>query len=416
MIRIDSSILDHFTVNYMDLFCIIISHIISLPRFSMPSNISDAEQQRALPRPLALAFFAGPLTSLPSSPECIASTKAITTKRTTSFAASPPSTTRRVCVRATASAPQRRRKRKANVPGKQSSAARRGGRGFLSVLDDMMEKQYGRGKMYYGPSTMRKQEETAKNVHEDIEEEWEDLKPDPVLVAGGTGRTGQWVVLGLLNQGFNVRVLTRRFERAEELFGESGGNVDVFEANLDSPSTGELAEAVRGARAVVFIAGNGTANLFGIPIPGSPPPPSAKNLLDAIVENASDIQRFVMVAQDAYQDTSRSQLTASNIPYVVLKPGKLSDEEGGLKSISVSVASSDDNDNTDTGASITRLDLAQVVCQALVHDRSIRKLAENDPDNEGDFQFPSTTIAVSNGDAPFDETDATFWTNTFSNL
>jgi len=236
--------------------------------------------------------------------------------------------------------------------------------------------------------------------------ECKDIKADAVLVAGGT----EWVVLGLLNQGFNVRVLTRRFERAEELLGESGGNVDVFEADLNSDDT-ELERADSGVRAVVFI-GNGNASWFG----NGPPPPSAKILTDTVSQHAPDIQRFVMVSQVTHQEPSEAQLSgasSANIPYVVVKPGKLTDDESGLKSISISSSSSNNNYSNRT---ITRLNLAQVVCQAMVHDRSIRKLAENDLDNEGEFDFPSATIHVSNGDGAFEETNGTFWTDQFSNL
>jgi len=258
-------------------------------------------------------------------------------------------------------APQRRRKRKPDAP---PQAAARTSRGFLGVLDDMMEKQYGRGKLYYGPSAMRKQEETALVDDAGAEEdEWEDLKPNPVLVAGGTGRSGQWVVLGLLNQGFNVRVLTRSFERAEQLFGESGGNVDVFEADLNATNDDdvELAAAVRGARAVVFIAGNGSTSWFG----AGPPPPAAINLLEIVSREAPDIHRFVLVAQGKHQDAAESRLVSGSIPYVVVRPGKLSDEEGGLKTIRISSASSDTPSSLASNANanqITRLDLAQVVC------------------------------------------------------
>jgi hypothetical protein len=84
-----------------------------------------------------------------------------------------------------------------------------------------MGKKYGRGYIYYGEPERLK----SDPVEDGELEEDELLKEDAVLVVGGTGRTGQWITLGLLNQGFNVRVLTRSFERAEKLFGPSGSNV-----------------------------------------------------------------------------------------------------------------------------------------------------------------------------------------------
>jgi hypothetical protein len=88
-----------------------------------------------------------------------------------------------------------------------------------------MGKKYGRGYIYYGEPERLKTDTVADEgpVLDEM------LKENAILVVGGTGRTGQWITLGLLNQGFNVRVLTRRFDSAEALFGPSGSNVSLLE-------------------------------------------------------------------------------------------------------------------------------------------------------------------------------------------
>jgi hypothetical protein len=93
------------------------------------------------------------------------------------------------------------------------------------AVDDLMGKKYGRGYIYYGEPERLKTDTVADEgpVLDEM------LKENAILVVGGTGRTGQWITLGLLNQGFNVRVLTRRFDSAEALFGPSGSNVSLLE-------------------------------------------------------------------------------------------------------------------------------------------------------------------------------------------
>ena len=53
-----------------------------------------------------------------------------------------------------------------------------------------------------------------------------------VLVMGGTGRLGAWVVLGLLREGFRMWVMRRRREQAGGMFGPGGSNVEVVEGEL----------------------------------------------------------------------------------------------------------------------------------------------------------------------------------------
>lgn len=121
---------------------------------------------------------------------------------------------------------QPRRRRRPSRPKKQSSQ-------FERSVDDLVGKRMGRGYIYYGERTGGRAGEEADAVAAaeaasaaetgQLSDE-EFLKDDAILVAGGCGRTGQWITLGLVNQGFNVRVLTRDFDRAEKLFGPSGSN------------------------------------------------------------------------------------------------------------------------------------------------------------------------------------------------
>jgi uncharacterized protein YbjT (DUF2867 family) len=54
-----------------------------------------------------------------------------------------------------------------------------------------------------------------------------------ILVVGGTGMLGKPVVKNLINNGFEIRVLTRSKEKARGLFDE---RVEIFEGNVNVPN------------------------------------------------------------------------------------------------------------------------------------------------------------------------------------
>lgn len=277
---------------------------------------------------------------------------------------------------------------------------------FERTIDDLTMKRMGKGTIYYGPRSGHMQEQQS----EDSEEEYL-LKPDPVLVTGGTGRTGQWISLGLLNQEFNVRVFTRSFDRAEKLFGPSGSNVDIFEGDISNYN--QVLDAVDGSIAIVCASGAPwwlPGGFAAVDVTG------VSNLVKAAQESGG-ISRFVLLsASEQNSGRGSAKLKAeqivreSGLPYVILRVTKLSDTQGGIQEIVL---------NPEIGAarinarSITRVDLAQVVCQALVYGRSVSQLNEADPDSE--FDFPNCTIVASNGPNPF-VPDKRFWKREFNRI
>jgi uncharacterized protein YbjT (DUF2867 family) len=72
-----------------------------------------------------------------------------------------------------------------------------------------------------------------------------------VLVAGATGKSGEWVVKRLLHYGVPVRVFSREREKALRLFGES---VDIVTGKIQSVS--DVARAVKGCDAVISALGS----------------------------------------------------------------------------------------------------------------------------------------------------------------
>jgi nucleoside-diphosphate-sugar epimerase len=72
-----------------------------------------------------------------------------------------------------------------------------------------------------------------------------------VLVAGATGRTGQWVVKRLLHYGIPARVFSREQEKAYALFG---GTVEIVTGKIQNAE--DVAQAVNGCDAVISALGS----------------------------------------------------------------------------------------------------------------------------------------------------------------
>lgn len=286
---------------------------------------------------------------------------------------------------------------------------------FDATLDNLTMKRMGRGTQYYGE---RIQADEAPNSDEqflegsDQSENLMQLRPGAVVVTGGTGRTGQWVALGLVNNGFNVRVLTRSVPRAEAIFGPSGSNVDIVKGDLTNPQG--LPETLASASALVLCSAaprwlpftHDAVDARGI-----------ENVIRAAVE-AKSVRRIILIS-----DTTTSSMHARakrraehvikecGIPYVIVRASALSDEEGGIRQIDIRPSLS-----ISTSARIkpvTRIDLAQCVCQALVHHRRVEAILEEDPDSG--VAFPNCVVTIANSDAPY-VPNRRFWPSVFNRV
>lgn len=310
---------------------------------------------------------------------------------------------------------------------------------FEETIDNMTMKRMGRGTIYYGPrptyddptadAAQSAADPDPEGDGDDVDVDDGTLKPDAVLVTGATGRTGQWIALGLLNQDFNVRCLSRSFDAVERIFGPSGANVDVFEGDLTRPS--DVEPAVDGALAIVVASG---APLWRLTLPGAAVDAvAAQNLAAAAKRNhPASVSRIVLISSAASQGPRAAGKRAAErlvrecgVPYVIVRVGKLTDEEGGIKRVSMrpvpsavrgggeGMAEGQGEEGEDALRPISRLDLAQCVCQALVYDRKVRALRQDDPD--GDFEFPNCVMTAENLDEEF-VADKRFWTTQFSKI
>ena len=195
-----------------------------------------------------------------------------------------------------------------------------------------------------------------------------------VLVAGATGRTGQWVVKRLKHYGIDYRLFVRSGEKALEMFGaEVVDRLTI--GNIERE--GDIDAAVKNADAVICAVGGNVMD------PESPPPSSIDR--DGVVRFASrskkqGVKKFILVSSLAvtkpdhplnkYGNVLTMKLEAENevrrlygekgISYTILRPGGLIDEEGALRHTMLF----DTGDRIETGT-INRSDVAEAAVEAL---------------------------------------------------
>jgi uncharacterized protein YbjT (DUF2867 family) len=194
-----------------------------------------------------------------------------------------------------------------------------------------------------------------------------DAKKGLVLVAGATGRTGRLVVRTLLENGFHVRAFVRDVERAKKLLGSTIDYVkgDVREIKSIKP-------ALEGVTHLISAIGAGPGGDAGNG-PEFVDYGGVKNLSDA----ASDakLDHFVLISsmgvthEDHYLNKAfdnvlkwklkgEQVLRKSGVPYTIVRPGGLTDGDGGQQEILFKQGDKD-------GGLISRTDVARVCVAAL---------------------------------------------------
>jgi len=108
-----------------------------------------------------------------------------------------------------------------------------------------------------------------------------------VLVAGATGRTGQWVVKRLLHYGVAVRVFSREGDKAFRLFGE---RVEIVVGKIQESE--DVARAVKGCDAV--ISALGSSSYSGDSSPASVDRDGVKRLVDEAAK--AGVKHFGLVS------------------------------------------------------------------------------------------------------------------------
>lgn len=260
------------------------------------------------------------------------------------------------------------------------------------LLDDFLGKRMGQGTAFYGESLADMDEDAyaqkveaqgAKDKDERLEVR--PLRENPVLVVGATGGTGQWVVTDLLSKGFSVRAFVRSLDKAEDLFGWDGANLDVFEGDVKDAEA--LKEAAQGALAIVYCAGsreilggNSFEQVDGLGVenavraaresgggaPGAPPSVRKFVLLSSIGVSKPDGYGLLgKVLGDPLKAKARGERAVREgglESYCIVRAAGLRDGDGAKRRVELGQG------DTFGRSGVSRLDVAAMLVQALVQD------------------------------------------------
>jgi len=150
-----------------------------------------------------------------------------------------------------------------------------------------------------------------------------------VLVAGSHGQVGQYVTERLAESDHRVRGMVRDEAQQSDI-------ADLGAEPVLADLTEDVSHAVEGCDAVIFAAGSGGDDVWGVDRDG------AVNLVEAAEDEGAD--RFVMLSSinaDSPEESPEAlreyleakgeadeRLRESDLTYTVVRPGALTDDEG----------------------------------------------------------------------------------------
>lgn len=210
-----------------------------------------------------------------------------------------------------------------------------------------------------------------------------------VLVAGATGKTGQWVVKRLLHYAVPVRVFSREREKAFRLFGES---VEIVTGRIQSAS--DIANAVQGCDSVISTLGSNSYS--GESSPGDVDRDGVIRLVDEAAK--AGVEHFGLVSSIAVtkwyhplnlfagvllkkweaEEHLRDVFSKEKRSYTIVRPGGLKDGEPLQHKLIV------DTGDRQWNGWINRADVAELLVIALWLEKAKNKTFEviNDIEEE----------------------------------
>ncbi|MDG4949682.1 SDR family oxidoreductase [Weeksellaceae bacterium KMM 9724] len=195
-----------------------------------------------------------------------------------------------------------------------------------------------------------------------------------VLVAGANGTTGKIIVELLKDSAIYEPIAMLRKEEQKKAFEEQ--NVKVVLADLEE----DLTHATEGIDKVIFAAGSKGRNVVGVDQEG------AKRLVDA--SKQAKVSKFVMLSSMGADNPSiggeledylkakqnaDEYLKSSNLDYVIVRPGNLTNDEAKGK---IALGT-----NLSLEGRISRADVAKTLVEALddkVRTNQVFEILEGD--------------------------------------
>jgi uncharacterized protein YbjT (DUF2867 family) len=186
-----------------------------------------------------------------------------------------------------------------------------------------------------------------------------------ILVAGGTGRTGQIIVRDLIANGYHPHLLVRDLDKAKALFGE---RVTLHQGDVRDFST--LLEPLAGIE--VLISAIGSCTPVGKNCPKRVDYEGVANLVQAA--RIQGVGHFILISSIAvthpehplnrfgkildWKRKGEETLQASGLNYTIVRPGGLKDTPGGGCALAFS-------QGDQALGTLSREDLAQICLQVL---------------------------------------------------
>jgi uncharacterized protein YbjT (DUF2867 family) len=220
-----------------------------------------------------------------------------------------------------------------------------------------------------------------------------DAAGDLVLVAGASGRTGQYVVRELTAGGFRVRALVRDADSARARLGDGVEYAigDVRQrATLDAAMQG-VRYAISAVGAVPKEPGNGPEFVDYEGVRNLAEAAAAAKLDQLVIVSSAGVTQKDHVLNRMFDNVliwkgkGEEAVRASGVPYTIVRPGGLTDKPGGQSGVRL------EQGDKGTGM-IPRGDLARV-CVAALKSAAARNrtfevyAAETSPDIDWDELF-----------------------------
>jgi uncharacterized protein YbjT (DUF2867 family) len=203
-----------------------------------------------------------------------------------------------------------------------------------------------------------------------------DLDLMRVFVAGATGKTGKHIVRQLINNDIAVTALVRNLERGRTILPDT---VKLIEGDVLSPASYE--SALNDCNALICATGASPSldptGPYKVDYEGT------KNLVDAAKEH--DLEHFILVSSLCtskffhplnlfwlilyWKKQAENYIQSSGIPYTIVRPGGLKEEDNADKIIMSSA-------DTLFEGSIPRQKVAQVCVEALSQPRAKSAIVE----------------------------------------
>lgn len=200
-----------------------------------------------------------------------------------------------------------------------------------------------------------------------------DLSQHVILVAGGSGRAGRYLLQGLKAEGLRFRATTRSLAEARQRLGADAEGVEWIEADVRDPR--QIEAAMRGVDMVISVIG---ANQIAGPNSAEfVDYGGVKNLVDAAVKHK--VRHFTLLTAIGTSDKNsfanklfkgalewrfrgEEYLRASGLGYTIVRPGGLVNEPAGRQGL---LLAQGDNWRQFARATLARADLALVLIETL---------------------------------------------------